>query len=641
MNNSLTLSSLAIAVSLLGGTATAAEPAWKNLGPSPPAIEASIAVDPTSGTMYVGTFGGGVLKSMDHGATFAAANIGLGNLAVTSMAMDPRNPNHVVVGTAGSGIFRTVNGGATWTATSDVGTVPVSLAVDPLDPEILYAGYGVGNNARIKKSVNGGADWSKADIGLPPTTVWSIVADPKNAGVVYAGTGNAGAFKSTNGGASWSALPIQPVVWSLAIDPQDSDVIYAGVNGDGVLKSTDAGATFSRVGTPEVGVVLALVVDPTDSQRIYAGTISGGVEMSDNGGTTWKKTSILRGIAIALSVTREGTVCVGTAFDGAFISNYKKRGKLDDRSLRFSQIANEELRAINAQNVYSVTIDPRDSNHLILGTNDGGLLATIDGGIRWYDAGKGFLNRAPRKAVFDPKNIGHVWVGSFDGGGLYSSVDNGNEWNRHMFGSPAIYVWTVAIDPYSGAIYAGTKGEGLWRSTDAGATFSRIDGSLIPQVRSIAFDISMPGKIYVASIGGLWRSLDGGAHFAKVATPATLTVLIDSTNTNVVYAGTQSLGVYKSVDGGATFVASNIGLTNLRTSRSGGVAIDPTSPTILYAGTEGGGVFKSENAGATWFAVNTGLTELNVFGLAIDMAHPNVLYVTGPQGVFKTETRGQ
>jgi photosystem II stability/assembly factor-like uncharacterized protein len=437
----------------------------------------------------------------------------------------------------------------------------------------------------------------------------------------------------------------------MAIDPRDSRVIYAGVNGDGVFKSTDAGATFTRMGSPSAGVVLALVVDPTDSEHVYAGTVSGGVAFSTDGGSKWKRTSLRKGIVIALSATSDGRVYAGTAFDGAFASGkdepeFAKFGDAvkafsSGHDRRFEDIAHDELRAINAQNVYSVTIDPRDSLHLILGTNDGGLLGSDDGGVSWRDVGDGLLSRAPRRAIFDPNNIGHVWVGSFDGGGLYSSIDNGYQWTRHMFGSPAIYVWTTAIDPNSGAIYAGTKGEGLWRSTDGGVSFNRIDGTLIPQVRYIAFDASTPGKIFVASIGGLWRSLDDGTHFSKVAAPATLTLSVDPANPNVIYAGTQSAGILKSVDGGATFSPANTGLTSLRMSRSGAVAIDPSNASTLYAGTEGGGVFKSLDAGATWMAVNSGLTELSVFGLALDTTQPNVLYVGGPHGVFKSETGGQ
>jgi photosystem II stability/assembly factor-like uncharacterized protein len=620
--------------------------AWRNIGPSPPAIEGPVAVDTASGTIYIGTFGGGVLKSVDNGQTFAAANTGLGSLALTSLAMDPTDPNNLLAGTGGNGIFRSVNGGVTWTATSETGTLPVFLTIDPHNPQICYAGYGVGATSSIKKSVNGGADWAPSDSGIPITTVWSIAVDPNVPGVVYAGTGNSGAYKSTDFGATWTKLSIEPVVWAIAVDPNDSNIVYAGVNGNGVYKSTDAGATFSLIGSPDPGVVLTIAVDPTNSSHVYAGTVSGGVALSKDGGNTWMKTSVRTGIVLALSITNGGDVYAGTSFDGVLTTGREFQlpgqapaaGRNDKR---FREIAGPELRAINSQNVYSVTIDPRDSNHLILGTNDGGLLGTIDGGAHWSDVGAGFLSRAPRRAIYDPNNAGQLYCGSFDGGGLYSSADNGFNWTRHKFGSPGIYVWTTAIDPAIGAVYAGTKGEGLWRSTDGAATFARIDGTLIPQVRYIAFDPSTPAKILVASIGGIWRSLDDGAHFSKVAAQATLSIVVDPSNPAVMYAGTQSAGVLKSVDGGATFFAINSGLASLRTSRSGGLAIDPTNTSTLYVSTETGGVFKSADAGATWHAINDGLTELDVFGLAIDMSQPNVLYVGGPGGVFKTDTGGQ
>src|SRR5207249_219431 len=130
------------------------------------------------------------------------------------------------------------------------------------------------------------------------------------------------------------------------------------------------------------------------------------------GGSRWKKTSLRKGILIALSASADGTLYAGTAFDGLLVSGKREpretRERLRGLSLssghdrHFENMAHDELFAINAQNVYSVTIDPRDSQHLILGTNDGGLLGTDDGGATWRDVGDGLLSRAPRKAIFDP-----------------------------------------------------------------------------------------------------------------------------------------------------------------------------------------------------------------------------------------------
>jgi photosystem II stability/assembly factor-like uncharacterized protein len=641
-----------IAIVVLGlslafaGPAISASPAWTSIGPPVPAIEGPVAVDPSTGTIYVGTFGGGVLKSTDRGATFATVNNGLTGTsqAVTSIAMDPVNPDIVVVGSGDGGIHRTLDGGATWLPTSEVGTNVVFVTVDPFDTRLWYAGYAIGNAASIIKSVDRGATWTTSDAGIPATTIWSIVADPVHPGVLYAGSGDAGAFKSTDGGASWRPLSIQPIVWCLAIDPTRPDVVYAGVNGDGVFKSTDAGATFTRVGSPDAGVVLALAVDPTAPDRVWAGTISGGLAVSEDGGATWTATSVRSGNVLSLAVTVDGDVFAGTGVDGVLTNapletpdaggSFRAHG----RGKPFRPLASAELAAINAQNVVSVTVDPRESTRLLLGTNDGGLLESHDDGRSWKVAGKGFLSRASRKAVFDSGPPRRILVGSFNGGGLFISTNDGAAWTRHLFGSPAVYVWTSAVDPETGAIYAGTRGEGLWRSTDDGGSFARIDGGTMPQVRTIAFDAARPGRVLVGGNKGIWRSSDGGATFAKVAAAFTLSLSIDPSDPDVVYAATQTLGVYKSTDGGQSFAASNDGLTFMRMSRSGVVAIDPSNPSTLYASTEGGGVFKSRDAGATWAPVNDGLGDLTVFGLTLDAGQPNVLYAAGPHGVYRTET---
>ena len=649
--HTLLLATLFLALSAVG------QAAWVNLGPSPPAIEGPIAFDAATGTVYIGTFGGGVLKSTDRGATFVPVNDGLTSLAIAYLAMDRRDPNHLVAGTGGNGSFRTTDGGASWSATSEVSGLVSVLAFDPNDSNVIYAGYAVGNTAAIKKSVDGGAHWAKADSGIPPgTTVWSIVPDPRDGNTVYIGTASFGALKTTDGGASWARMPLPPVVWALAVDPQDPDVVYAGVNGEGVFKSTDAGATFERVGSPQFGVVLALIVDPRDSRRIYAGTVSAGIEVSVDGGVTWNRTAVSDAIVPSLSITDDGTVYAGSAFNGAFVARTRpgripggrqaggQPGSVVPGSLRqgtFTPLAVNELHAINAQNVVSVTVDPLDSAHILLGTNDGGLIGSADGGVTWHEAGKGLLNRSPRNVLYDPRVKGRLWCGSFEGGGLYQSDDNGGHWVRHLFGSPTIYVWKVVIDARNGAIYATTKGEGVWRSTDDGATFSRIDSSLVPQARWVAFDPQTPDRILIASLGGIWRSVDGGAHFTKVAPQLAITVTYDAEDPQVVYASTQTTGVMKSVDGGATFVESNRGLTSLRMGRLSPILIDPRNHSTLFAATETAGVFKSIDAGASWAPFNAGLTQLSVAGITMDPSDPNVLYVGGPSGVFRTNTGGE
>ena len=105
-----------------------------------------------------------------------------------------------------------------------------------------------------------------------------------------------------------------------------------------------------------------------------------------------------------------------------------------------------------------------------------------------------------------------------------------------------------------------------------------------------------------------------------------------------VYAGTQSGGVFKSTDGGTTWSAVNVGLTDLEVLS---LATDPQSPATVYAGTQSGDVFKSTDGGTNWSGVNNGLTTFNVRSLAIDPQNPTTLYLcSDTTGIFKSTNGG-
>src|SRR5438067_3504390 len=89
--------------------------AWRNIGPTPAAVEA-IALDPRgTGTIFIGALsGGGVRKSVDAGITWSAANTGLTNLTVLALAIDASGPQTVYAATGGGGLFKTGDGSATW-----------------------------------------------------------------------------------------------------------------------------------------------------------------------------------------------------------------------------------------------------------------------------------------------------------------------------------------------------------------------------------------------------------------------------------------------------------------------------------------------------------------------------------------------
>lgn len=345
-----------VVLSLIIGapTTSAQRAAWEAVGPSPPAVFAPVAIGPVgSGIIYIGTFGGGVLKSTDKGHSFRPTNNGLANLAVTAMAAHRTDIDRIYLGTFGGGslrseIYQTSDGGANWTFLTQTASPPFTIAVDPLRWWIVYSGHM--GPPRLQKSIDGGATWAEANVGLPNAPVWTIQIDRENPEILYAGTGGGGAFKSVNGGASWSPLSVASTVFAIAIDPRDSQTIYAGTDGDGVYRSFDGGQTFARAGSPRNGRVLSLALDPSRRGVVYAGMLGGGVAVSLDFAQTFTDTALERGFALGLSMSDWGEVFVGTDFAGVMRSgNY---------GAVWSPVAGEALREIKAQNIYGLTVDP-------------------------------------------------------------------------------------------------------------------------------------------------------------------------------------------------------------------------------------------------------------------------------------------
>ena len=254
---------------------------WSNIGPGSPGVRATIAVDPQgSGTIYVGSVGGGVRKSTDNGATWSSVSSGLHATAVFALATDASGPDTVYAGvfsvaaTAPGGVYRSVDGGSTWTFLAQTAmTIPQSLAAHPNASGVVYmADLG----QRIFKTIDGGANWIRVFTG--PAVVTSIIIDPINPNTVYATT-LAGFLKSINAGATWSLMPglSSKPLWDVAIDPTNHDVLYVATNTSGVWRSPDAGDSWQPTG-PLSAVPYSVSVDPSPAHAIFVGTSEGVLE---------------------------------------------------------------------------------------------------------------------------------------------------------------------------------------------------------------------------------------------------------------------------------------------------------------------------------------------------------------------------
>ncbi len=123
-------------------------------------------------------------------------------------------------------------------------------------------------------------------------------------------------------------------------------------------------------------------------------------------------------------------------------------------------------------------------------------------------------------------------------------------------------------------------------------------------------------------------------------------IAINPTNPQIIYAGTNGTGVYKTTDGGTTWNQVNTNLTDLAVQV---LSISNSNPSILYAGGITGGMFKTTDAGATWAQINTGITEVgaNIQAIAVKTNDPNTVVIAvyngstdATNGIYKTTNGG-
>lgn len=121
------------------------------------------------------------------------------------------------------------------------------------------------------------------------------------------------------------------------------------------------------------------------------------------------------------------------------------------------------------------------------------------------------------------------------------------------------------------------------------------------------------------------------------------TLAIDHSNPDTMYVGTQTQGVFKSIDGGLSWAQNNSGLVNMKI---GTLAIDPHLSTTIYAGTYGtdgtnGAAYKSKDSGENWVNISNGLGGAYVLSLAIDPLYSSNIYAGTSDGIFKSTNGGE
>ncbi len=440
-----------------------------------------ITLDPSNPeTVWVGTgenvsgrhvgVGDGVYKSLNGGKTWT--NMGLkASDHIARILVDPRQSNVVYVAAEGPlwsaggerGLYKSLDGGATWTLSLEINkdTGVTSVELDPSNPDVLYAAayqrrrsvaafMGGGPDSGIHKTTDAGKTWRKLTVGLPTGDMGKIglAVSPFDARIVYAtveaSPDERGFYRSTDRGESWEKR--NPYIsggtgphyyQEIFADPNTFDRVYQM---DPAMRVTeDGGTTWRVVGEKSKhGDNHAMAFIKGDPDYILNGN-DGGVYESHDRGKTWR-------FFENLSVTQFYKISLDNALPfynvhGGTQDNGSQLGP--SRTLNANGIGNADWTITFGADGYNCAIDPTDPNTIYVEWQEGNLLR------------------------YDRKSQETVYISPRPGAGEPPL--------RFNWDSPVI------VSPHSHTrIYYG--GQYLWRSNDRGDSWAQVSPDLTRNV---------------------------------------------------------------------------------------------------------------------------------------------------------------
>ena len=386
----------------------------------------------------------GIYRTADAGANWTTVNSNqLTNVGFHwwfgGLFINPVNENEVYH--VGFDMAKTVDGGASWQVTfPNVHVDQHALAFNPADPTEVY----LGNDGGLYVSGNSGGS-SVKDLGLPITQFYRFYVDPSDANSIFGGSQDNNTIRTNTGGLSdW--VPIfggdgfQPLV-----NKDNGNIIYALSQRGNLGKSINGGGSFSGAlngiaGGDRNNWDTPIAFDPQDNDIMYYGT--NRLYRSSNGADSWT--------AISPDLT-----------------NGPSTGNLTFGTLT------------------TIDVSPLDSDLIYIGTDDGNVWSSLDGGSNYTNISAGLPDRWVTRVQASPTTPNEVYV-TFSGyrfgeddGHVFMSADNGSTWIDLSNNIPDIPVSDIEIDGFDN-LYLATD-VGVLASSDQGVTWAPI-GDNMPSV---------------------------------------------------------------------------------------------------------------------------------------------------------------
>jgi photosystem II stability/assembly factor-like uncharacterized protein len=468
-------------------------------------------------TFRSGGPGGGLFQSTDGGDHWTEINDanakGLpakpwGRIA---LAVAPSKPQTVyaMIESKDSALFRSDDGGASWTKL-DASAYMIwrpfyfaNLIVDPKDENKIFK-----PDLGLLLSVNGGKSFSF--VANAHGDFHDIWIDPSNPSVVYGGD-DGGLWRSEDGGTRWKHqlnLPISQF-YHVSVDNDDPYHVYGGLQDNSTWigdSSYPGGVANSQWENIYGGDGFWAFVDPSDPNYIYAEAQGGNIgrvnrhtlesrSIEPLPGYQQKRLRFNWNTPIHMSPNEKGTIYIGSEFLWRSRDHGQSWEKIspDLTTNDPEKQKQEESGGITVDNssaemhtsIYSISESPKNGQIIWVGTDDGNVQITRDGGRTWTNV------------VGNISGLGkNSWVSTiaasrFDEATAYATFD------RHTFGDITSYAY---------------------KTTDYGTTWTSLnlnDGGVRGYAHVIAEDTVDPNLLFVGTEFGLWISIDGGGHWAQ------------------------------------------------------------------------------------------------------------------------------
>ena len=466
----------------------------------------------------------------------------------------------------------------------------------------------------------------------------TISLNPSHPSDLFA-TGPDSSWSSRGAGLDWQSVWLPP--WAVfAYDAANPDRVFAGGLGGTVLISNDAGQTWDQHSPQYGGSIVGIGL--TGGGEVLAAASTSGVASSEDGGSSWDAPAD-SGLPDLSSTPIFSFAVAGSGTNVAYLG--LQGGGLyattdADGPRTWTQLPTPQFGSCTP---FTIAVNQQHPSTLLVSTGCG-LFMSQDSGASFAKlpvaTGGGYLGYP---VEFAPSNSNIAYAAS--GNHVVRSTNGGVAWTATADLPYGYSVNGLTIDPSDPNHVYGVTGDGVIETTDGGQTWFERNTGILSTPNVVGSDPAHPNIVYTGTSGGLWRSDDAGATWGHVQNglPDQLgsidSIQFPANDPGTIYLGSFTSGYFVSHDDGDSWSV----LAAFATWRGTPVTVDPNDPDHLMLGGEAE-LLESHNGGATWTRhpiccaadLNDGRNMLWFNRVAIDPNDPNVIYVAGAPGVFRS-----